>query len=58
MTVQEFEKEKRYCLIIHIATRLRNAGLITEAELQAVRESTALANKPIVAELIDYSTSN
>ena len=58
MTVQEFDKEKRYCLIIHIATRLRNADLITEVELQAVRESAALTNKPVIAELIAYSTSN
>ena len=58
MTAQEFDKEKRYCLIIHIATMLWNAGLITEAELQTTRESSALLYKPVVANLIDYSTSN
>lgn len=58
MTVQDFEKEKRYCLIIHIATKLRDTGLITESELKVVKESAALTYKPIVANLINYSTSN
>ena len=58
MTVQDFEKEKRYCLVIHIATKLRDTGLITEEELKVVKESTALTYKPIVANLIDYSASN
>ncbi len=58
MTNQDFEKEKRYCLIIHIATKLRDTGLITDSELKVVKESATLTYKPIVASLINYNTSN
>ena len=58
MTKSDFESEKRFCLIMHMATLLRETGVITETEIRAVRDSAIMKNRPAAAHLIPFNISN
>lgn len=43
---------------MHMATLLRETGVITETEIRAVRDSAIMKNRPAAAHLIPFNISN
>lgn len=43
---------------MHMATLLREAGVITETEVRAVRDSAIMKNRPVATHLISFNISN